>query len=256
MAVAIIADAHLGGPGGPAQGLVDQIDGLGPEDCEGLILLGDIFHVWVALPSFETEEIRLFLAAVERLRRRGVPVQYVEGNRDFFLRDGPYADRFDEVVLETSFEAGGKRYLAVHGDGLNDRDLSYRFWRWLSKSPPVRLLVRSLPAAVARRFVRRTEERLARTNFKHKSRIPEEAISKYARRRLAEGYDVLLLGHFHEPRTLPLGKGTRQEPALEGRASQGKRAQQETSKGGGRVAGEARLLDAWFRSRRVEWFGP
>ena len=37
------------------------------------------------------------------------------------------------------------------------------------------------------------------------------------------GHDVLLLGHFHEPRQL-------------------------------RVAGgEVRLLDAWFRSRRVEW---
>ena len=44
-----------------------------------------------------------------------------------------------------------------------------------------------------------------------------------AERRLAEGHDVLLLGHFHEPRVWPV------------------------------AGGEVRLLDAWFRSREVEW---
>ena len=37
--------------------------------------------------------------------------------------------------------------------------------------------------------------------------------------------DVLLLGHFHEERTWPVGNG------------------------------EVRLLEAWFKSRRVERFG-
>ena len=70
-----------------------------------------------------------------------------------------------------------------------------------------------------------TERRLAKSNFKHKARIPEEAIVRYGERRLAEGYDVLLLGHFHEPRTWRVG------------------------------GGEIRLLDAWFNSRHVEWLG-
>ena len=42
---------------------------------------------------------------------------------------------------------------------------------------------------------------------------------------LAEGHDVLLLGHFHEPRTFRV------------------------------QGGEIRLLYAWFRSRQVEWLG-
>jgi len=55
--------------------------------------------------------------------------------------------------------------------------------------------------------------------------VPEAAIRRYAERRLAEGHDVVLFGHFHEPRSW-------------------------------RVAGgEARLLEAWFTSRRVERFG-
>ena len=225
MSVAIIADSHLGGPGGDAGPLVEQIDTLAAGGCRRLVLLGDIFHVWVALRSFESPEVARVMAAVARARDAGVEVEYVEGNRDFFVATGPYADGFDRVVLETAFDVGGRRFLAVHGDGLDDADWRYRFWRWLSKSWPVRWAVRSIPTPLAKRWVHATEARLSRTNFKHKSRIPEAVVRRYAERRLAEGHDVLLLGHFHEPHRWPV------------------------------AGGEVWLLDAWFRSRRVEELG-
>lgn len=225
MPVAVVADAHLGGPGGDATLLVDQLDALAAEDCRRLILLGDIFHVWVGSAKFETPEVRAVAACLNRLRGQGMVIDYVEGNRDFFLDRGPYRVLFDQLALEVAFEADGHRYLAVHGDGLNDRDVKYRFWRWLSKSPLTRFLVLNLPGFLARRFVDGTERRLGKTNFKHKANIPEAVIRSYGTRRLAEGYDTLLLGHFHEPHRF----------AVEG--------------------GEVRVLDAWFRSRRIEWFG-
>jgi UDP-2,3-diacylglucosamine pyrophosphatase LpxH len=223
-ATALVADAHLGGWGGSAEPLVAQLEAAAAV-APRIVLLGDLFHVWVGRRQFETPEIAAIVACLRRLRAAGTWLEYVEGNRDFFIADGPYADAFDRVGLETSFTAGGRRYLAVHGDGLNDRDWRYRFWRRLSKSPPVRLAVERLPAATARRLVRGAEERLARTNFRHRSRIPEEAIRAYATRRLAEGHDTLLLGHFHEERrwTVP--------------------------------GGDIWLLDAWFRSQRVERVG-
>lgn len=222
MSVALIADAHLGGPGGPAGPLVAQLRDLPAQGCRRLVLMGDLFQAWVGFRSFETPDVAAFVDALRELRRQGIVIEYVEGNRDFFLAGSPYADAFDRVVLETSFEQGGVRYLAVHGDGLNDRDWKYRFWRRLSKSAPVRFAVGAIPGPLARRFVHFTERRLSKTNFKHRTVLPEEAIRAYAERRLAEGHDVLLLGHFHEPRVF-------------------------------RVAGgEVRLLDAWFRSRLVE----
>lgn len=225
MSVAVIADAHLGGPGGGAGPLVAQLDALPAQGCRRLVLLGDIFHVWIGERRYETAEIRAVVPALERLRAAGVAIDYVEGNRDFFLTGSRYARLFDRLATEVAFEVDGVRYLAVHGDGLNDRDRQYRFWRWLSKSRLSRFLICRLPAALAHRLVHGTERRLGRTNFKHRARLPAEAIRRYGARRLAEGYDVLLLGHFHEPHSWPLG------------------------------AGEVRLLDAWFRSQRVEWPG-
>jgi len=223
VATAVLADAHLGGPGGDAGPLIAQLEGLSAAGCERLVVLGDLFHVWVGHAKFETAEIAQVTAALRRLRDSGLPIHYIEGNRDFFLAGGAYADAFTSVGDEVAFVAGGRRCLAVHGDGLNDRDWKYLFWRALSKSPPVRLLVRLLPAATARRFVLRAERRLAETNFKHRFAIPERVIRRYAERRLREGHDLLLLGHFHEERRWTV------------------------------AGGEVWLVEAWFASRRIEW---
>ncbi|MGE5233745.1 MAG: UDP-2,3-diacylglucosamine diphosphatase [Acidobacteriota bacterium] len=225
MAVAVVADAHIGGPGGPAAPLLEQLGALPGQGCRHLVLLGDLFQAWIGSRRFETADIAATVALLRRLRAAGLRIDYIEGNRDFYLAGSPYADAFDTVSTEVAFVAGGRRVLAVHGDGLNDRDRQYLFWRWLSKSAPVRGLVLHLPGVVARRFVRSTEQRLAQTNFKHKARIPEEAIRAYAARRLTEGHDLVLLGHFHEPRAWQVG------------------------------GGEVRLLEAWFSSRRIEWVG-
>jgi UDP-2,3-diacylglucosamine hydrolase len=224
MSVALLADAHIGGPGGPAEPLVGQLAALGEQGCSRLVLLGDLFQVWVGARRYETPEIRAVLGALEALAAAGVRLDYIEGNRDFFLERSPYAPLFASIGTELALSTGGRRVLAVHGDGLNERDRQYLFWRWLSKSPPSRVLMRRLPRALARWAVLRTERELAKTNFKHKARVPEEAILAYARRRLVEGYDEVVLGHFHEERRWRLSEGS------------------------------VWLVDAWFRSRRIEWF--
>lgn len=225
MAVALIADAHLGGPGGASGPLVRQLDELGREGCRHLVLLGDLFHVWIGDPRYESSDVRETVAALRRLREHGVRIDYVEGNRDFFIAESPYAELFDAVGDQVVFEASSRRYLAVHGDGLNDRDYLYRFWNRVSKSRLSRYGMCHLPRKLARGLVAVTERQLAKTNFKHKTNIPERIIRAYADRRLKEGFDVLLLGHFHQARRWQSGEG------------------------------EIRLLEAWFRSRRVEWFG-
>ena len=221
--VALLADAHLSGPGGPAGPLVRQLLALADAGCRRLVVMGDLFQAWVGHRHFETADIATVVTALRGLRRRGLRIDYVEGNRDFFLADSPYADAFDQVATEVAFEDGGVRYLAVHGDGLVKADWRYRCWRGLSKSGLSRRLAGRIPAALARRLVDSTERRLSRTNFKHRRRLPEAAIRRYAERRLAEGHDVLLLGHFHVARAWPV------------------------------PGGEVRLLEAWFKTRAVEW---
>jgi UDP-2,3-diacylglucosamine hydrolase len=220
--IALLTDAHLSGPGGPAGPLIRQIEELHAAGCRRLVVMGDLFHVWVGYRRFETADVAAVVAALRARRREGLRIDYIEGNRDFFIAGSPYADAFDQVVSEVAFAAGGVRYLAVHGDGLNHQDWQYRFWRGLSKSRLSRSLAGRIPARLARLVIDSTERRLARTNFRHRRRLPEAAIRSYAERRLAEGHDVLLLGHFHEARAWKV------------------------------AGGEVRLLSAWFKTKTVE----
>ncbi|MDX1383585.1 MAG: metallophosphoesterase family protein [Thermoanaerobaculia bacterium] len=223
MAVALVADAHLGGPGGGGEELVEQIGELDSGACRLLLFLGDLFHVWVGDERYETAEVARVMPALDAARARGLDVRYVEGNRDFFLAGSSYARHFDAVAEEVTFTAADRRYLAVHGDGLDAADWRYRFWRAASKNPVSRFFCRRLPAGLARRFVHAMDRRLEDTNFSHKLRVPEEAVASYGARRLAEGFDVVLMGHYHQPRCWQL------------------------------EAGEVRIVDAWFHHRRLEW---
>jgi hypothetical protein len=56
--------------------------------------------------------------------------------------------------------------------------------------------------------------------------MPEDVIVEYARTRIGQTGDSLLLGHFHEPFQAAVGEG------------------------------EVVVFDAWFRSHQIEWIDP
>ena len=131
---AVIADCHVGRRPDDEGPFLEALEEAARRGARAISLLGDIFHFFIAHPKFETPAIARFLRKVEDLGRRGVPVTYIEGNRDFFLR-GSYVERlFARVCDEEAFEQGGRRFLLTHGDLLNEADIPYRFWRFLSKN--------------------------------------------------------------------------------------------------------------------------
>jgi UDP-2,3-diacylglucosamine hydrolase len=204
---AVFADCHVGRRPGDEGPFLDALEEARRRGAKAITLLGDTFHFFIARRNFETPAIREFLRRVEALGKAGVAVTYVEGNRDFFLR-GSYAEKFfGRVCDEETFQAGPRRFFATHGDLLNERDYPYRFWRFLSKNPVSRAVAGLVPRGIANRFVWNVEARLDRSNFKHKSRLPLETIRAFARRRFADGADVVLLGHFHKAWAEDLGPG-------------------------------------------------
>jgi UDP-2,3-diacylglucosamine hydrolase len=204
---AVFADCHVGRHPGDEQAFLQALERVRERGARAISLLGDIFHFFIAHPKFETPAIGSFLKTVQRLGEAGVPVTYIEGNRDFFLRGSYVEALFRQVCDEETFEAGGKRFLLTHGDLLNEKDRPYRIWRAISKNPVSRAAIDFLPRKAANRFVWKVEARLYRSNFKHKTRLPVEMIRVFAQRRFRQGFDVLLLGHFHKSWTAEVDGG-------------------------------------------------
>ena len=79
----MLSDAHLTGPDDPVQDqVVAWLDGLATDHC---YLLGDLFHFWWAFDHDVLPEFAPVLAALGRLRERGVPLTLLRGNHDFRL---------------------------------------------------------------------------------------------------------------------------------------------------------------------------
>lgn len=204
---AVFADCHVGRRPDDEGPFLKALDEAAKRGARAISLLGDIFHFFIAHPKFETPAIRAFLRKVDELKKRDVSVTYVEGNRDFFLRGSYVEKHFREVADEETFLEGDRRFLLTHGDLLNEADVPYRFWRALSKNPVSRRALEFIPRKLGNRLVWKVEARLYRSNFKHKTRLPVEMIRAFAERRFREGFDVLLLGHFHKSWSENVGAG-------------------------------------------------
>lgn len=199
----VIGDSHIGLADGNETPISQWLDRLVSHRPKALYLNGDLFHYLIAHRKFFTSSVDNVLRKFREVVDAGVPIHYVEGNRDFFIK-GSFVERaVTDVALEYEVRAGNQKYLIVHGDMINDRDWKYRFWRRASKNPVTKLGLELIPKGVAKKFVDDVERRLGKSNFKHKTRLPVELMEAYGRTRGKEGFTHVVFGHFHHKLVMP-----------------------------------------------------
>ena len=203
--VYLIADSHLGDARAPTGPFFEMLHAL-PE-ARMVIFLGDLFKVWLAMPKFWDDQIRLILAGFAELRRGGVPILFVVGNREYFLPAGGGGASglpFDHIVPGAcTLRWGARRYGLTHGDIINRNDLNHLKWRRLSRSRWFEWLFRALPGRQAFKLARWLERTLAKTNVEVKSEYPLGEIEAFARTVLGD-LDALFVGHFHRDEVIAL----------------------------------------------------
>ena len=118
----VIGDSHIGLGDGQEKGINAWLERLMAQEPKALYLNGDLFHYLIAHPSFKTSSVEKVMGKFREVVDRGLPIHYVEGNRDFFLKGSFVETAVTDIGLEYALEAGPKRYLIVHGDMINDHD--------------------------------------------------------------------------------------------------------------------------------------
>ncbi len=200
--VVFVGDVHLDRGDPDVERFVTMLADVGAS-AGRVVLLGDLFNLWIGRRELEQEHHRAVLAAFRDLRARGVEVHYVEGNRDYRVAGAHVGTSLDASSDRGLVERVGDRsILAVHGDLANRADRRYRAWRRLSRSLPAWWAFHALPRMRRRRLADGLERRLRRSNLAYKTAFPETAVREYAARLLARGHDVVVLGHFHEAHDL------------------------------------------------------
>lgn len=198
MPCAFVADCHLDVHIPDQQRFASFLDRF-PDEAQTLVLMGDLFNLWVAFENYEEDYHRDVLDSLARARARGVKILFIEGNREFFVAGGPRASVFDEASAEVrDFAYGSRKLCLMHGDTVNLEDRRYLRWRAFSRGSFMKSLVRLLPGWLGRALARSAEKSMRGTNRQYKKHFPEGACQARALEVFEKGADTLIMGHFHE----------------------------------------------------------
>lgn len=193
--VYLLADPHLDSATS-VEAFIEQLRAL--PQVRLLLLMGDLFSVWLASPRYWNPLVRKLMKELHALKCAGMQIVFVIGNRDLFFP--PHTNPqlpFTELIHELGWlHWQGRNYLFTHGDLINRQDGQYLLWKSALRSGLPRLLLEALPARASNALTLALERRMAQSNQKIKFSYPEAEVLAFAHSVLAQA-DACFVGHFH-----------------------------------------------------------
>ncbi len=201
--IRIVADTHFrdrSAAGEPERRdrFIRFLDSLPPRTF--LVLLGDIFDFYFEYRSVVTRRYLDIFEAIERCRRRGIPVHFLGGNHDYWV--GEFFSRDLGIVVhrrEILIAAQGRRVVLAHGDLVMPRDYGYKMLKSVIRNPVVIELARwihpDLLDAIARGVAHGSRAYFSVPQEKRARAVAEHAWTRFFER----GNDAFVMGHVHYP---------------------------------------------------------
>lgn len=199
--ILVISDLHLGTHGSRAKRLLKYLSTVKPKM---LILNGDIMDLWLLdMNKWEkshSKVLQIFFTEISR----GIPVYYITGNHDDFLRSfiGFKFNNFhlvDELVLELN----GKKHWFTHGDKFDKsvsgiiRNVAIRAGKIFDQMIRLNKLLNKWQVFLGRKETNYTKKIKDKTKSTVKKQNNFELQNiDYADEK---DYDVVLCGHTHNP---------------------------------------------------------
>ncbi len=167
-----------------------------------LIMAGDIFDLWYDWGNTIIKGYFPLLKKLADLKEAGCRLIFIAGNHDFWFGDflqsylncEVYQDNFEEII-------NNKKIFVSHGDLYTMNDRRYRIFRTILRHSITRFLFSILHPEIALKL----GKMLSRTSRARNS-IPEKqsnrrslGLDRFAES-LASTYDLIVLGHSHNPK--------------------------------------------------------
>jgi UDP-2,3-diacylglucosamine hydrolase len=202
--VDLLSDLHLG-PDTPRT-LARLEQHLVGTPAQAVLLLGDIFEVWVGDDArhepFEGSVVRLLRDASRRL-----DLFFMHGNRDFLVGAELLANAGMIALPDpTVLDAFGQRWLLVHGDAQCLADTAYQAFRRQVRSPQWQAELLTQPLAARQALGRQMREG---SRAAQAAQLMASDLDAAACRTLLDeaGATTMIHGHTHRPAEHDLGDG-------------------------------------------------
>jgi len=210
--VFFFSDAHLG-CGTPSEEkhkeerLISFLQKLAKE-ASHLYIVGDLFDFWFEYRHLIPKNFQRIINQLGRLRDAGVRIDYLCGNHDFWLGDFLPAQMGIRVHRESlKVDHQGKRFFLCHGDGLAKSDWGYRILKKILRSKVNIWLYRQLPPDFSIPFAKFVSGSSRNYTSGRETKFLEE-YKQFAEEKIKSGFDIVILGHTHQPQIEKIENGT------------------------------------------------
>jgi UDP-2,3-diacylglucosamine hydrolase len=158
-----------------------------------LFLLGDIFDFYFEYKSFIPKSFFKIFLKLKRAAEEGINIHYWVGNHDFWIGDfietlGIVKHPGAEVV-----RIGEKRMLVQHGD---EMDSSFTAKKMLANKFS-KMLFSFIHPEVGLQMAK-TLSKFSKVNSRGQE-LSNGSFEKFATEKFKEGFDAVIMGHFHKP---------------------------------------------------------
>ena len=197
----MIADSHVFCGSEEAEIFFRMLDRLAALKPAGILFLGDVFELWIALKGYETPDHLRFVQWC-RTHSAEFEVGFIEGNHEFFVGSA-HRDAFSWVT-DDRHELDPQVCL-LHGDLINRKDWKYLLLRRLIRNPFTKFLLRLFAATIGPRVTDHIRLSLKTSNMQHKKYLPRADFDAYAA--ASASRHVIATGHFHVRETFQTVSG-------------------------------------------------
>lgn len=177
------------------------------EDASQLFIVGDLFDAWFEYRTVIQKGFHRLLAKLDECTERGIAVHYLAGNHDYWMKDF-FPDELRIKTYHGPFETviNGKRIFIHHGDGLSNNNPGYAILKRILNNRLNIWLFSWLHPDIGI-TIARSSSRRSRHYTSGKDYGMEDGMLAFARQKIEEGFDIVIMGHRHRPVCTEIGNG-------------------------------------------------
>jgi len=170
------------------------------KDAKELYILGDLFDFWFewyhVIPKYWFSIIFHF----KQMIKNGITINLIKGNHDFYL--GKFLK--EEIGINCygenrEFIEKEKRFFVAHGDGYAKKDRAYRLLKKIIRNPVSIFLYKTFISADVGVQLAKWTSYSSRNWVPSKKEVWRDEYYQFAKKKFAQGFDYVILGHLHAP---------------------------------------------------------
>ncbi len=177
------------------------------DDCETLVIVGDLFDYWFEYKYVIPKYYYRILTALKELRMKGIKIEYLMGNHDFGHKTF-FREELDIPVYNNDIQRnyGTKKFYISHGDGKNYNDTGYKILKKILRNPFAQWLYGLLHPDIAVGLASKSSKKSRKYTAK-KQWGEGDGMEDFAKKQFKIGYDIVIVGHRHKATFKNTGEG-------------------------------------------------